>query len=100
MNDLAQLVEADLKLRRTMPESRAFIDDRRIGALSQLDQFLAGTVETVVVGVKLQALEDALHLRQMLGIFGTDQQVDIHEARLRRHVEAQLDVREEHPHAG
>ena len=100
LDDLAQLVEVDLELRRAVPERRAVVGDRWIGALAELDQFLARAVEAVVERVKLQALEDALHLGRVIGIFGADQQVEVHEARLRRHVEAQLDVREEQLHAG
>src|SRR5690606_31724992 len=44
------------------------------------------------------ALQEALHLREVFGVFWADQQMNIHEPRLRRDVEAQLDVREEQRH--
>src|SRR5690349_16687666 len=52
-DDLAQLLEVDLELRRTMPESRTVIDDRRIRALPEPDQLVACAVEVVIVGMEL-----------------------------------------------
>lgn len=95
VDDFAQLVEVDLELRRTKAQCRALIGDCQVGALIQLDQLLARAVKAVVERMKLKALEDALHLGQVIGIFGADQKMDVHEARLRRHIEAQLDVRKE-----
>ena len=63
-----------------MPESRTIIGDHWIGALSQFDQLVARAIEAVVVGVKLQAFEDALHLSDVIGVFRADQEVNVHEA--------------------
>ena len=67
VDDLTQLVEVDLELRRTVPERRSVIGDCRVGTLSELDQFLSRAVEAVVESVKLQAFKDALYLGQVLG---------------------------------
>src|ERR1700759_3532375 len=55
VNDLAELVEVDLELRRTMSERHAIIRNRRISALPQFDQLVARAVEPIIMGVKLQA---------------------------------------------
>jgi hypothetical protein len=62
--------------------------------------FVARAVKTVVVGVELQACENAPRLSDVVRIFWADQEVNVYEAGLGRDVEAQLDVRKEQYHVG
>ena len=77
-----------------MFECRNFISDCCV-MLTQIDQAFACAVECFIQPLKCQELEESLDLGQVVGIFGVDQQVHVHGALLRAHVEAHLNVRKE-----
>ncbi|MCY1187997.1 hypothetical protein D9M73_290450 [compost metagenome] len=88
MDDLAQLAEVHLELGGAMRELSAIVGKRGVGGAAKPDQFVARAVELRIERLEVEPTEDPPHVRGMVGIFRTDEQVNVHEARPRRDIEA------------
>jgi hypothetical protein len=93
--NFAQLGEIDLELGGPVRERGSIISYCRIGTACQGGSDPTGTVKAVAMRIELKACKDTPDLGKMIRVFGANQKMKVNEAGFRRHIEPDLDVRED-----